>query len=54
MLILENTNKKINENVLMTDLISISQDGDGETQHLPDVNATSREAKRKQTLNSGK
>lgn len=31
----------------MTDPISINQEGDQGTQHLPDVNATSREAEKK-------
>lgn len=41
----------------MREPISINQEGDKGTQHLPDVNATSREAgkkKKKQQQNSGK
>lgn len=34
----------------MTDPISINQEGDQGTQHLPDVNATSREAEKKPKL----
>lgn len=38
----------------MTEPISINQEGDKGTQHLPDVNATSREAGRKKKKNSRK
>lgn len=39
--------KEISENILvMTDPMHISQEGDQGTRHLPDADATSREAER--------